>query len=340
MADLIRESAGDKQVGAASTPDFSDNIAASKNDVKQYSAKDNVAAALTVKLNGFPTVEVGQALDSGVAAIEAKFATSPEDKAIFSGFGKLAKRTGGKPLDDSQKWQIEHMSADQKEMFRFTMGELNNLADGKGTPADYMTNNLKNAARLAEANGRKPDSWNIFQPTPGELYRDYVGLVFSEHSLGFKRDLGRSLAGGGLNHAGSALEDTYHRLIAGKAGQGFNSNVTDISPNNSVTHHHREVLLVAYNSGKFVADKATRYLDDPAQNPGDVRSGYFTAMVGSALAAGKLKPSEAAGMTAWAYNKRDGAQPPWGSSGAAGKFVDTDDYKIDVWLKAYRAAGK
>ncbi len=339
MADLIKESASEKQSGGKAA-DFSDNVLASKNDVKQPLAKETEAAALTVKLNGFPTLEVGQALESGYAALEAKFASTPEDKALFADFDKLAKRTGAKPLDDLQKWQIEHMSSDQKEMYRFTMGELNNLADGKTTPADYMTNNLKNAARLAEANGRKPDSWNILQPTPGELYRDYVGLVFSEHALGFKQDLGRSLAGGGVNPAGSALERTYHRLIAGKGGEGFNSNVTDVDANNTITHHHREVLLVAYNSGKFIADKATRYLDDPAKNPGDVRSGYFTAMVGSALASGKLKPTEAAGMTAWAYNKHDGTQPPWGAGGTTGKFLDTDDYKIDVWLKAYRAAAK
>ncbi len=265
---------------------------------------------------------------------------SPEDKQVFRDYNKLAAELGSAPLTDTQKLQIENLPPDQKEMYRSTLNELINLKNGKISPADYMMNTMSRAADLAEANGRSPDSWNYLKPSQGELFKNYIGLTMSEKPQGFARDTGRELVGGGPNIAGSALETIYQSIIAKNhsAGEGFNTNITDTTdPNNSITHHFREFLVVGYNSGKYLADKAAAYIDSPVENPGDVRDGYFAGMLGAALRSGEISPRQAADLTKWAYTKHGGTQPPWGAENVAGKFLDPDkDYNIKDWLKAYR----
>jgi hypothetical protein len=264
---------------------------------------------------------------------------SPEDKKVFQDYNKLAAELGSAPLTDTQKLQIENLPPDQKEMYRGTLNDLINLKNGKISPADYMMNTLSRAAGLAEANGRSPDSWNYLKPSQGELFKNYIGLTMSEKPLGIARDTGRELVGGGPNIAGSALETMYQSIIGKNhsAGEGFNTNITDTTdPNNSITHHFREFLLVGYNRGKYVADKAAAYIDSPAENPGDVRDGYFAGMLGAALSSGDISPRQAADLTKWAYTKHGGTQPPWGAENIAGKFLDPDKhYNIKDWLKAY-----
>jgi len=265
---------------------------------------------------------------------------SPEDKKVYQDYNKLAKELGSAPLTDTQKLQIENLPPDQKEMYRSTLNELIKLKRGEISPADYMMNTISRAADLAEANGRSPDSWNYLKPSQGELFKNYIGLTMSEKTLGIARDTARELVGGGPNIAGSALETLYQSIIAKNhsAGEGFNTNITDSTdPNNSITHHFREFLLVGYNRGKYVADKAATYIDSPTGNPGDVRDGYFAGMLGAALNSGEISPRQAADLTKWAYTKHDGAQPPWGAENIAGKFLDSDKhYNIKDWLKAYR----
>lgn len=265
---------------------------------------------------------------------------SPEDKKVFRDYNKLAAELGSPLLSDTQKLQIENLPPDQKEMYRSTLNELIDLKNGKISPADYMMNTVFRAADLAESNGRSPDSWNYFKPSQGELFKDYIALTMSEKPLGFARDAGRELVGGGPNIAGSALETIYQSIIAKNhsAGEGFNTNITDSEdPNNSITHHFREFLVVGYNRGKYLADKAAAYIDSPVENPGDVRDGYFAGMLGAALRSGDISPRQAADLTKWAYTKHGGTQPPWGAENVAGKFLDPDkDYNIKDWLKAYR----
>lgn len=263
---------------------------------------------------------------------------SDDEKQIFDDFNNLAKKTGHEPLTNTQKLQIENLPEDQKQMYRQTLNELIDLNDGKITPAQYMTNTLSNAADLAEANGREPGSWNLFKPSQGELFKNYVGLVMSEKPQGVLRDTARELAGGGPHIAGSGLETVYQSIVSNdRATEGFNPNVADVDRGNSITHHFREFLVVGYNSGKGLADWAATQIDSPVKNPGDVRDGYFASMLGAGLYSGKVTAREAANLTAWAYTDHGGTQPPWGAENVAGNYLDADkDYKIEDWLKAYR----
>lgn len=273
----------------------------------------------------------------------AESLASPEDKKIFSDFNKLAGACGHEPLTDTQKLQIENLPEDLKQMYKQTLGELKDLKDGKISPADYMMHTMSHAADLAEANGRAPDSWNLFKPSQGELFKNYIGLVMSEKPLGLFRDAGRELVGGGPNIGGSSLESVYQSIIAKNrsASEGFNPNIADTDPSNSITHHFREFLVVGYNSGKYIADKAATAIDSPVDNPGDVRDGFFAGMIGAALNSGDVTPRDAVDLTKWAYTKHGGTQPPWGSENVPGNYLNPDtDYNIKNWLKAYRERSK
>lgn len=267
---------------------------------------------------------------------------SKDEKQIFKDFNSLARDLGHEPLTNTQKLQIVHMPEDMKEMYRKTLDQLVDLNDGKTTPAQYMANVLNDAADLAEKNGRDPESWNMFKPSQEQLFVNYAGLVMSEEPMGFIKDTGRELVGGGPHVAGSALETAYQAIVADdRAGDGFNPNVVDVNKGNSITHHYREFLVVGYNSGKYIADKATTAIDNPKKNPGDVRDGYFAGMVGAALGKGKITAREAADLTNWAYLEESGAQTPWGDTDVKGAYLDPDrDYDIDQWMKAYRAREK
>ncbi|MBS2008305.1 MAG: hypothetical protein JST01_14755 [Cyanobacteria bacterium SZAS TMP-1] len=261
---------------------------------------------------------------------------SDEDQKMFSDLDAIARRSGGPRLTDSQKAQIEMMSPSEKQMYRFAIDELQKLADNKISPSDFMADNLRKAASLAEENGRAPGSWNIFKPTAQELYVQYVSQTFCDHSLGLAKDVARGLAGSPVNNAGIAIEENYAALIKNRADQGFNPNVADTDKSNSITHHYREVLMVAFNSGILAADKATLYLDKPDVNPGDVRNGYFAAMIGSGLYHQKLTPTEAANLTIWAYTQHGGTQPPWGTTNEKNNYLQPSDYYLNPWLRAYR----
>lgn len=140
--------------------------------------------------------------------------------------------------------QIESLPGDKKQTYRLTLDELTKLQDGKISSADYMTHTLSHAADLAEATGRAPGRWNIFKPSQAELFKGYIGMSMSERSKGFFNDLGREFVGGGVDPAGKALETVYQSIISNNrsAATGFNSNITDTDPTNSITHHFREFL--------------------------------------------------------------------------------------------------
>jgi hypothetical protein len=278
-----------------------------------------------------PRLDVHGTIDKVVMTV-----ASEEDRQLIHDMDAVAKRAGSPALTERQKLAIENLRPDEKEMYRDTITELNKLANGEITPAQYMADGLKNAASLAEKNGRASDSWNIFQPSKADLYCNYVGLAFSEHSLGRAKDFFRSGAGSGMSVPGSALEDAYQGLIGSHAAQGFNANVADVDPTNSITHHYREFLNVGYRRGRSIGDWATTEIDKPEVNPGDVRNGYFATMIGSALKNDKITPTEAADLTIWAYTMHGGTQPLWGDANKKGNFLDPKDYFLNPWLKAYR----
>ncbi len=340
MADISSGQSAEKETkGEKQSLAFADLGALTKDDFKnpqvQAVADRNSESSRYEKQGTIPRVEI--AGDGGFLGLDVVgWRATPQDKAIFSSFDKLAEGARAPKLTDQQKLQIESLSPDQKQLYQTAITELTKLADGKSSPADYMTNMIKTAGRMAEANGREDGSWNILKPAPAELYRNYIGLIFSDKSHGIARDTVRDFAGTSMSIPGSALETVYQHLTSGKSNVGFNSNITDVNTTNSVTHHYRELLMMGYNRGQFLADNATEVLDSPKTNPGDVRNGYFSGMLGSALEDGKIKPSEAAAMTAWAYTAHGGSQPPWGAANKAGNFLKRSDYDIDKWLAAYR----
>lgn len=328
-----------------------------------HQTQNSPAAKLLEARGIIPSVEVAQLLpaDPRVAAIERIPATSnlaaiemvqldgetpkeiverlatADDKATFKDFDGLARRARAPRLTDAQKLDYINLSPDMKEMFKNTVTELDKLASGKVQPSEYMINTMKDAARIAEANGRAPDSWNYFKPSQAELFRDYVGMAFSDRPRGFWREAARNLAGSKHSSIGSALETTYQRLTEKPtAGDSFNPNILDNDVTNSVTHHFRELLVIGFNSGKYVGDTATTQRDDARINPGDVRNGFFASMLGNALQRGKISPREAADLTEWAYTKHGGTAPPWGNTHQRTKWLGSSEYDIDKWMDAYK----
>ncbi len=262
--------------------------------------------------------------------------SSKEDQKLIDDYNALSKKTGAPELTNAEKFAIRTLPSDQKEMYHLQIESLTKLANKEINPALYMAEGLRNAAKLADKN--EGSWWNPFGSSKEELYVSYVGLAFCDKSNGLGKDIVRFGAGSPFDLAGAALERTYTKLVTNEAAKGFNTNITDSNdPNNTVTHHYREFLMVGFNSGRTIGNWATTEIDKPDVNPGDVRNGYFGTMIGSALKNGKITPAEAAEMTIWAYTAHDGTQPPWGDHNVTSNKLTTDDYFLNPWLKAFRS---
>lgn len=306
-------------------------------DSRALAAGRVTAPTKTLEARGIiPTVEVAQIGEETVKETVERLATA-EDRSTFKEFDALARRARAPRLTDAQKLDYINLTPDMKEMFKNTLNELEKLASGKIEPSQYMTNTMNDAVRLAEANGRSPYSWNYLKPSQAALFRDYVGMVFSERPGGFWREIARDIAGSPHSSIGSALETAYQRLTEKPtAGDSFNPNILDNNVTNSVTHHFRELFVIGFNSGKFIGDLATTQRDDARLNPGDVRNGFFASMLGNALQQGKITPREAAQLTEWAYTKHGGTAPPWGTTNQRTKWLGSSEYDIDKWMDAYK----
>lgn len=280
---------------------------------------------------------------------------SPEENEIFSQFDSLASRCGVEPLTNAQKLDIINMEDGMQQMFRLTVSELEKLENGEIGPADYMSQGLLRAARLAEENGtpcwsidessgmsycpHSRGNWSLFGPTANELFRDYIAMAYAGETIGFLGDVVRDGIGDGPHHSGQALEWMYKSIVAEAGDQGFNTNITDIDSRSTISHHFREFLGVGFESSQILGNFIAKVIDDPSVNPGDVRSGYFASMLGAALFSGQITPTEAANLTIWAYTSHDGDQPPWGAVAEQGRFLDTADYDIERWLDAFNNSG-
>jgi hypothetical protein len=259
-----------------------------------------------------------------------------DDQKLIDDYNALSKKMGAQEMTGAEKFALMTLPSDQKEMYRHMLDSLTKLANKEINPAQYMAEGLRNAAKLAEKN--EGSWWNPFGSSKEELFVGYVGMAFSDKSLGLGKDIVRAGAGSPFDRAGAALERTYLKIIGNEAAKGFNTNITDTNdPNNTVTHHFREFLMVGFNSGRTIGNWATTEIDKPDQNPGDVRNGYFATMIGSALKNDKITPTEAAELTIWAFTAHDGVQPPWGDANVKGNKLTTDDYFLNPWLKAFRA---
>jgi len=260
------------------------------------------------------------------------------DQKLLDDFDAIAKKVGAPELSVADKLAIVTLPSDQKEMYRHMLDSLTKLSNKEINSGEYMAEGLRNAARLAEKN--EGSWWNPLGSSKETLFVDYVGLAFSDKSLGLG-NIFRTGAGSSFDRAGAALERTFNKIVGAETGKGFNPNIVDSqNPENNVQHHFRELLMVGYNRGRTIGNWATTKVDDPKVNPGDVKNGYFGTMIGSALRNEKITPSEAAELTIWAYTAHGGKQPPWNEPEAKGNGLSPDDYFLNPWLKAFRDRNK
>jgi len=256
------------------------------------------------------------------------------DSKLIEDYDALSKKVDAPEMTTAEAIALRTLPGDQKDMYRLMLASLGKLANKEINPAEYMAEGLRNAAKLAQAN--ESSWWNPFGSSKEDLFVNYVGMAFSDKSLGLGNIM-RVGAGSPFDLAGATLERTATKINGADGQKGFNTNVADSqNPSNSVTHHFRELMMVGYNRGRTIGNLATTTVDNPEVNPGDVRNGFFGTMIGSALKNGKITPTEAAEMTIWAFTAHGGTQPPWGEHNENGRNLSTDDYFLNPWLKAFR----
>lgn len=326
--------AGEHVIGETEKNNFSPALAESLSSSSSLTALNKVESASDSKALATAGL-LGDVQLTGLG--DGLLGSWNSDQKMISDYDAIAKKVGAPEMTTAEKVALMTLPSDQKDMYRMMLTSLEKLANKEINPAQYMGEGLRNAADLAQKN--EGSWWNPFGSSKEALFVSYVGVSFSDKSLGIARDAVRAGAGSAFDLAGATLERTYSKIIGDNknGAQGFNPNIVDSNnPENSVTHHFRELLMVGYNRGRNIGNWATTTVDKPEDNPGDVRNGYFGTMIGSALKNGKITPSEAAEMTIWAYTAHGGKQPPWGELEAKGGSLATDDYYLNPWLKAFR----
>lgn len=256
-------------------------------------------------------------------------------------------------LDAADQKLIAGLGADERRQFNATLYELRRLKRGEISSSEYMTNVMQHAVDIAGNDREK--FVNLVQMSFNAADED-SGSPLHHKTVSQGQ---RWLAHGGEN-AGKFLEGIYRdmpaRLDKVKSSDGnnlndqFNPMVEDSEDRyNTVTHHFAEFLKSAFYEGGAVADQWVTANDSPDKNPGDVRNGYFAAMLGDALRNGKITPQDAVNLTRQAYSPDAGQNPPWGHDALADNgayaqvlwmrtytgYLDAGHYNIDDWLAAY-----
>lgn len=237
-------------------------------------------------------------------------------------------------LTTKQIKDIQNFSPEKKELFVKCLNELEALKSKKITAADYMINIMSHSVNLSGNDNKK--------------FVELVGEVFS--SVPIPLDPFRKILGAGPHSGGNILEPMFDKIIEEQGGSlGFNSNVTDdISKTNNMTHHVGEFLQVGFNRGSIIGKLSTDAIDrnltfgliQDKVNEGDIRSGYFSVMVGDALNDNKITPTDAVKLFKWAYTTEHGGKesPIFGAKETPEKYMNWKDYKIESWIEAYNKA--
>ena len=130
---------------------------------------------------------------------------------------------------------------------------------------------------------------------------------------------------------------TYHtRMSAPNPGpSGFLSVLEDTEERRTsdVGHHFGAFMQMGAARGEWLTRKAQTIIDPPSKNPGDVHNGFFAAMLGSAAAAGRIAPRDAAELAIWAYTS---PRAPWPGNGD--DLLDSRRFDLDTWRAAHAAA--
>jgi hypothetical protein len=237
-------------------------------------------------------------------------------------------------ITNKQITDIKNFDPMRRDIFIKCIDELESLKSKKIKASDYMINVMNHAVNISGNNNEK--------------FVELVGEVFS--SVPIPLDTFRKVLGAGPHSGGNVLEPMLDKIIENQGGSlGFNSNITDdISDINNMTHHVGEFLQVGFNRGSFVGKLATDAIDrnltfgliQDKVNEGDIRSGYFSVMVGDALNDNKIKPNDAVKLFKWAYTTDHGGkeQPIFGGKETSGDNMNWNDYKIENWIKSYNKA--
>lgn len=289
-------------------------------------------------------VEQNQAL-SNLTKLAA--VPSPKDvtaASLIAHYNQVATQIGRPELSPKDIDRFEKLDSNSRSVLDHALLQIEAYQRKEISAADYMTRVMSHAAEVSQ--GR------------GEVFVDLVGMVFSEpqHAgyfdsgpkKGVER-LGRRLLGTVSHPVGSKIEMLHRHIYASQKGAagatGFNPNVLETARDgdatSTMTHHFAAFLEAGANRpGAMLGNIAVTFIDDPEENPVDVRNGFFAVMIGNNLAKGKLKPADAVELTRWAYATEHSRQaaPPWGKNRGKGTYLEPGDYKIQDWVRAYNEA--
>lgn len=265
------------------------------------------------------------------------------------------------PITAADQQNIVNLPPEKFAMFAYTQSQQAQLATGAITPADYTFNVMDYAASMSNS---------------GQQYVQLVGFSFSEPasagaagSTPSMMEWGRRVLGGGADPVGSLLERIDKNLapsVPAFAQDGHSTGFLDpvrdslgraghwMDPGSTIPHHLGEFLQVGAALGSqgltAVAQASQDFID--GDNPGDVRSGYFNIMIGSALttdganqnvlgpgAQSVISPREAALLTRWAYTDPAAASLWPADPAPGGKVSDMRPaFDLNKWVNAYNAA--
>jgi hypothetical protein len=297
----------------------------------------------------------------------------PTGDELINDYEKLRKQVkGASALTNNEKDSIKRLNSTERQMYKATLGQLASLKTGKIDAGTYMISLMKKADELS-----KQDKNDYL--VGNDSFTNLVGMVFSASPS--KDEAVRSFLGTSANVAGSTLEKLQRSILDEKsdktaAHQGFNDNIINHSKQinqdikdgksvDTVTHHFREFFL-AGKAGANIFDilphnpfNVATTIDDGVQdfrgvkesaatrNEGDIRNGMFAAMMGKALAQGKLTSTQVVKMTEWAFKSGEN-NSPWGNKAGSGtiekpeKWTDKSLYNSDKaledWINKYKAA--
>ena len=244
-------------------------------------------------------------------------------------------------IADSDLSAFGDLSEDERRFYAAVLHEQQQMVFGDDADArrNYQFNVMDHAAHIAGNDG------NDFI----DLVSGAFSAVANTYGDSPQAALERAAAGAEAHPAGQYLESGYNWHLKGQGegafNDGFNPLVHGADGNDTISHHFG-AFLTAHGVGHVDRYDLVTRRDDPMDDAGDVRNGYFAVMLGDGLQRGTVTPGDAAALTRWAFDQDHGGSdvaPPWGSTLADARrseYLSADDYRgqLETWVDAYNAA--